>query len=136
MLDPALAGRFTLGERDVQQDTRWWGGEPLWVTVEAQGQIAATMFWPGSDVEIAGRSAAYWRTFDDELPNAARVDQLLEWLKQPETAADLLDASTSAMSTAQATTSARSRRASRRRRTSIARRTAGAGHRAPGLTDA
>jgi predicted AlkP superfamily pyrophosphatase or phosphodiesterase len=83
MTDPALPGRFTLGNRDVQQDTRWWGGEPVWVTAERQGRLAATMFWPGSDVEIAGRRPTYWRMFDNDLSNDARVDQLLEWLTQP-----------------------------------------------------
>jgi predicted AlkP superfamily pyrophosphatase or phosphodiesterase len=82
--DPSLSRRFTLSDREVQQDTRWWGGEPLWVGVERQGQIAATMFWPGSDVEIAGDRPAYWRPYEDELPNEARVDQLLAWLKEPE----------------------------------------------------
>jgi len=86
MVDPELPGRFTLSNRDVQQDTRWWGGEPLWVTAERQGQIAGTMFWPGSDVEIAGRRPTYWRMYEHELPNAVRVDQLLTWLKQPEAA--------------------------------------------------
>ena len=84
MVDPALPGRFTLSNRDVQQDTRWWGGEPLWITAERQGQIAATMFWPGSDVEIAGRRPTYWRMYDHDLPNAVRIEQVLEWLKQPE----------------------------------------------------
>jgi predicted AlkP superfamily pyrophosphatase or phosphodiesterase len=84
MVDPALPWRFTLSARDVQQDPRWWGGEPLWVGVERQGQIAATMFWPGSDVEIAGDRPTYWRPYEDELPNEARVDQLLAWLKEPE----------------------------------------------------
>jgi predicted AlkP superfamily pyrophosphatase or phosphodiesterase len=83
MIDPALPGRFTLSNRDVQQDTRWWGSEPLWVTVERQGQIAGTMFWPGSDSEIAGDRPTYWRSFDHELPNVERVDQLLEWLRRP-----------------------------------------------------
>lgn len=82
--DPLLPGRFTLSNRRVQQDTRWWGGEPLWVTTERQGQIAATMFWPGSDAEIAGDRPTFWRIFDNELSNDARVDQLLDWLKHPE----------------------------------------------------
>lgn len=82
--DPHLPRRLTLAARAVQQDTRWWGGEPLWVTAERQGQRAATMFWPGSDVEIAGRRPTYWRPYDDNLPDHARVDQILEWLRQPE----------------------------------------------------
>lgn len=84
IVDRALPGRFTLSNRDVQQDTRWWGGEPLWTTVERQGQIAATMFWPGSDVEIAGDRPTYWRMFDTNVPNDARVDQILAWLQEPE----------------------------------------------------
>ena len=59
MSDPALPSRFSLSDRWAQQDTRWWGGEPIWVTTERQGQIAATMFWPGSDVEIAGDRPTY-----------------------------------------------------------------------------
>lgn len=84
IVDPSLPWRFTLGTRDVQQDPRWWGGEPLWVGVERQGQIAATMFWPGSDVEIAGDRPTYWRPYLHELPNENRVDQLLAWLEEPE----------------------------------------------------
>jgi predicted AlkP superfamily pyrophosphatase or phosphodiesterase len=84
MVDPDLPGRFTLSNRDVQQDPRWWGGEPLWVTVERQGQIAATMFWPGSDVMIAGDRPTYWKPYDDDFPNEARVDALLDWLDEPE----------------------------------------------------
>jgi predicted AlkP superfamily pyrophosphatase or phosphodiesterase len=83
MIDPRLPGRFTLSNRDVQQDTRWWGGEPLWVTAEKQGLIAGTMFWPGSDVMIAGDRPTYWRPYEDAFPNESRVDSLLEWLHHP-----------------------------------------------------
>ena len=84
MIDPRLPGRFSLSNRDVQQDTRWWGGEPLWVTVERQGLVAGTMFWPGSDVEIAGDRPTYWKPYDGDFPNQARVDAIVSWLKQPE----------------------------------------------------
>jgi predicted AlkP superfamily pyrophosphatase or phosphodiesterase len=85
MLDPELPGRFSLSNREVQQDTRWWGGEPLWVTAEKQGQIAATMFWPGSDAEIAGDRPTFYRVFDNAVTNEARVDQLLQWLDRGDT---------------------------------------------------
>lgn len=84
MRDPALPGQFSLSNDEVQQDTRWWGGVPLWVGVERQGQIAATMFWPGSDVEIAGDRPTYWRKFDIKVSNFDRVDQILSWLRRPE----------------------------------------------------
>jgi predicted AlkP superfamily pyrophosphatase or phosphodiesterase len=47
MRDPGLPGLFSLSSVSVQQDSRLWGGVPLWVTAEQQVQIAATMFWPG-----------------------------------------------------------------------------------------
>lgn len=81
MRDPALPGTFTLGNVDVQRDTRWWGGIPLWVSVERQGGVAATMFWPGSDREIAGDRPTFWRQYDDKVTNAERVDQVLGWLQ-------------------------------------------------------
>jgi predicted AlkP superfamily pyrophosphatase or phosphodiesterase len=84
MLDPALPGRFSLSNVNVQQDTRWWGGVPFWVTAEQQGRIAATMFWPGSDVEIAGDRPTLWRRFDNKVSNNERVDQILAWLRHPE----------------------------------------------------
>jgi predicted AlkP superfamily pyrophosphatase or phosphodiesterase len=82
MLDPALPGRFTLGTPVVQQNTRWWGGEPIWVTVERQGQFAGTMFWPGSDVEIAGDRPQYWQAYSDAVSNEMRVAQILSWLQR------------------------------------------------------
>lgn len=84
MRDPAIPGTFGLSKRDVQADSRWWGGDPIWNTVERQGGVAAPMFWPGSETVIGGRRATYWRPFDDDVPNEARVDQLIEWLKLPE----------------------------------------------------
>jgi predicted AlkP superfamily pyrophosphatase or phosphodiesterase len=84
MRDPALPGMFTLSNRNVQQDTRWWGGLPLWVSAERQGHIAGTMFWPGSDYEIAGDRPTFWHPFDESLTNEARVDQILAWLRLPE----------------------------------------------------
>ncbi len=84
MRDPAIPGTFGMSRRDVLADPRWWGGDPIWNTVERQGKIAAAMFWPGSETVIGGRQATYWRDFDDHLPHEDRVGQLLEWLKLPE----------------------------------------------------
>ena len=84
MRDPGIPGRYSMSNRDVLADPRWWGGDPIWNTAERQGKVAAAMFWPGSETKIGGHQATYWRDFDDDLPNSARVNQLLEWLKLPE----------------------------------------------------
>ena len=84
MRDPVIPGRYSMSNRDVLADPRWWGGDPIWNTAERQGKVAAAMFWPGSEAKIGGHQATYWRDFDDDLPNSARVSQLLEWLKLPD----------------------------------------------------
>ncbi len=38
---------FSLGKREEVQNPRWWLGEPIWVTAQKQGQIAASYFFVG-----------------------------------------------------------------------------------------
>ena len=83
MLDPEIGERFGMSA-PTAKDTRWWGGEPLWITAQKQGQIAAAMFWPGSDVEINGSRPKYWRLYDTEFPNRNRVQEVIRWLRLPE----------------------------------------------------
>jgi predicted AlkP superfamily pyrophosphatase or phosphodiesterase len=84
MWDPAMEASFTMSDRAAVTDGRWWGGEPLWVTVERQGLIAATMFWPGSEAKIGGIRPRIWMPYVAPLPSDdARVDQVLAWLDLP-----------------------------------------------------
>ena len=79
-----IPGEFSLANRDVLADPRWWGGEPIWNTAEQQGRVAAAMFWPGSETMIGGHQATYWTPFDDEMPHEDRVGRVLSWLKLPD----------------------------------------------------
>jgi predicted AlkP superfamily pyrophosphatase or phosphodiesterase len=79
-----IPGEFAMSNREVLADSRWWGGEPIWNTAEKQGRRAAAMFWPGSETVINGRQATFWTPFDNDMPNGARVDRVLGWLKLPE----------------------------------------------------
>jgi len=82
MIDAHL-GRFVSKETSAD-DGRWWGGEPIWSTLQKQGGIAATMFWPGSRAEIAGQRPRYSRAFDKTVTADGRVDQILSWLDLPQ----------------------------------------------------
>lgn len=86
MGDPQIPGVvFRLANKKVVADPRWWSdGTPIWVSAERAGLRTATMFWPGSDVEIHGRRPTDWLLFDQTMPSEARVDQLLVWLDKPE----------------------------------------------------
>jgi len=83
MLDPAIGNeRFTMSSATAK-DSRWWDGEPLWVTAEKQGQRSASMFWPGSEVEIGGVRPSHWKPYEDAYPHRDRVNQVLDWLRLP-----------------------------------------------------
>lgn len=83
IIDPSFPERFTMSAATAR-DSRWWGGEPLWVTAELQGRWTAPLYWPGTEARIHGVRPAYWRPFEQSIPSAARVDQILAWAALPE----------------------------------------------------
>ncbi len=83
MYDPEFDASFSMGNRAAVRDGRWWGGEPIWVTLEQQGQKSAPFFWPGSEAEIKGIRPSYWLPFDNSMSAGARIDLVMEWLALP-----------------------------------------------------
>lgn len=85
MRDPAMPGvTFSMSNRAAVQDGVWWGqAEPIWITAERAGQVAAAYFWPGSEAEIHGLRPRYWKAFDQKTPADARVDADLALLDAP-----------------------------------------------------
>ena len=84
--DPVRGDEFDYREREDAQDGAWWDGEPIWVTAETQGLVAAAFFFPGTEADIGGVRPSHWRPYDGRVPNAARVEQVLDWLALPEDA--------------------------------------------------
>ncbi|KAL6057626.1 ectonucleotide pyrophosphatase phosphodiesterase [Balamuthia mandrillaris] len=82
--DPSLNATFSLGDADSMTNGRWWGGEPIWITAEMQNVVAATMFWPGSEVEIKEKRPSYYKAYDAYFPFSQRIEQVLEWLSLSE----------------------------------------------------
>ena len=83
MYDPEFDASFSMGNREAVRDGRWWGGEPIWVTLEQQGQKSAPFFWPGSEAEIKGTRPSYWLPFDNSMTPEARIEQVMAWLALP-----------------------------------------------------
>ncbi|MCC5853480.1 MAG: alkaline phosphatase family protein [Alkalimonas sp.] len=84
MYDPEFDARFTMSNSEEVGNARWWGGEPIWVTAELQGLVAATYFFPGSEAPIKGVRPSYWFPYDGDTPNRQRVETVLNWLQLPE----------------------------------------------------
>ena len=83
MYDPKFDAIFTLANREEVEMSRWWGGEPIWVTAEKQGLTAATLFWPGSEAAVQGVRPTFWHKYDVNMSFEARVAQVLKWLDLP-----------------------------------------------------
>ena len=77
--DPQFGALFTMSNA-ASKESRWWGGQPIWVTAEKQGERAASMFWVGSEVEIDSVRPTRWKPFDAKMSFDARVDTVLSWL--------------------------------------------------------
>ncbi len=79
----STGARFVYTDTIAEADSRWWGGEPLWVTAERQGAHAGTYFWPGSEAAIGGVRPSFAKKYDGSVPDSARVRELLGWLDLP-----------------------------------------------------
>ena len=78
--DPLRDEEFNYREQADAQDGLWWGGEPIWLTAERQGMVAATLFFPGTEAAIGGIHPTHWRPYDASMSNADRVAQVAAWL--------------------------------------------------------
>ncbi|MXX97800.1 MAG: alkaline phosphatase family protein [Rhodothermaceae bacterium] len=82
MYDAEL-GTFRIGDRNAIKKSEWWGGEPLWITVQKHGHTSATYFWVGSDVDsIQGTQPTYWMEYDHDLPHDVRIDSVMAAVKR------------------------------------------------------
>ena len=80
---PDLGAAYSLSDRMAVEDGRFYGGEPIWVTAERQGMVAASFFFVGSEAPVLGIQPTHWHRFDAAIPHDHRVDEVLSWLAMP-----------------------------------------------------
>lgn len=81
--DPRRKDWYVYTDARTASDGSWYGGEPIWVTAESQGMVAACYFWPGSEAEIKGVRPTTFNKYTSGISNEARVKAVLEWLQLP-----------------------------------------------------
>ncbi|KAJ3217235.1 hypothetical protein HDU67_008257 [Dinochytrium kinnereticum] len=81
--DPTLNDTFVYVDGEKNGQSKWWGGEPLWVTAIKQGRMSATCMWPGSEAPIQNIRPNYWLKYDGKMTLEARANQILKWLDLP-----------------------------------------------------
>lgn len=80
---PDRGDAYTTGDRAKVEDGSWYRGEPIWVTAERQGMLAAAFYFVGTEADVGGVRPTYWHRYDGTVPNAERVDTVLSWLALP-----------------------------------------------------
>jgi predicted AlkP superfamily pyrophosphatase or phosphodiesterase len=79
--DSALNESFSLST-DAKNDSRFYGGNPIWNVAEQQGVKAASFFWPGSDTDQ--KRPSIYKDYDAKIPYKTRIDTVIKWLQLPE----------------------------------------------------
>ncbi len=80
MYDPEWDEWYRIRDREAVEDGKWYGGEPIWNTLEKQGIRTGTMFWVGSEADIQEMHPTYWKSYDGSMPGTARIDTVVKWM--------------------------------------------------------
>ncbi len=85
LFDASTGEYFHYNTTKSSREPQWWGGEPIWITAVKQGHPSACSYWPGSEAEIKGVHATYWKPYNYyDVTYESRLDELIGWLKKPE----------------------------------------------------
>lgn len=82
--DAQLEVFFRYNQPGAASESRWWGGEPIWVTAINQGRKAAVSFWVGSEAEVKGVRPTFYRKYDFESSFEVRLEEVIAWLRRPD----------------------------------------------------
>ena len=85
MYDPKWDEWYRIRDRQAVENGKWYGGEPIWNTLEKQGIRTGTMFWVGSEADIQNMHPTHWKRYDQSMPFRARIDTVVKWMSAPDT---------------------------------------------------
>lgn len=83
MYDPQWDEWYRIRDRKAVENGKWYEGEPIWNTLERQDIRTGTMFWVGSEADIQEKYPTYWKTYDESMPDRARIDTVIKWMTLP-----------------------------------------------------
>ncbi|HLT82169.1 MAG TPA: ectonucleotide pyrophosphatase/phosphodiesterase [Cyclobacteriaceae bacterium] len=82
--DPDREEHYSMEIVERLRDPYYYGGTPLWKLAREHNIKTASYFWIGSEIPDEGHHPDYYYHYDEEIPFAERVDQVLAWLQLPE----------------------------------------------------
>ncbi|KAK8168404.1 alkaline-phosphatase-like protein [Phyllosticta citrichinensis] len=81
--DPKQQEEFYYTNTAVSMQSKWWGGDPIWATAEAQGIRTAVHMWPGSEAKVGEFQASHIDKYNGSEVLSAKVDRMLQFLDLP-----------------------------------------------------
>lgn len=81
--DPTEGAFFHYNRAASVAESRWWHGEPIWVTAIKQGHPSAVSFWVGAEAAIGGVRPTFWKIYDKALAFPPRAEEFSRWLALP-----------------------------------------------------
>ncbi|OZJ02326.1 hypothetical protein BZG36_04293 [Bifiguratus adelaidae] len=78
--DPELHESFFYKDPKLSWDSKWWHGEPIWITTVLQNVSSAVLMWPGCSTTIHNTTPTYHVDYSDDLSLDDKVDVALNWL--------------------------------------------------------
>jgi predicted AlkP superfamily pyrophosphatase or phosphodiesterase len=83
-IDMASGQQYSMANKKMVSEGKWYGGTPLWVLAEQQKMLAASFFWVASEADIQGIKPTYHYIYNDKTNIGTRIQAVKNWLMLPE----------------------------------------------------
>jgi hypothetical protein len=82
--DKASGQQYSMGNKKMVGEGKWYGGTPLWVLAEKQKMLSASFYWVASEADIQNTRPTYYYIYNEKIDIATRIQAVKDWLSLPE----------------------------------------------------
>jgi predicted AlkP superfamily pyrophosphatase or phosphodiesterase len=83
-IDVATNKQYSMSNKKMVSEGKWYGGTPLWVLAEQQKMLSASFFWVASEADIQGIKPTYHYIYNEKTKIETRIQAVKNWLLLPE----------------------------------------------------
>lgn len=81
--DLVTGEKYRMSDTIAVRQSKWYLGEPFWETAKRNGIIAASYYWPGSELTLAERRPDYFKQYQKNTADKDKIETFANWLKLP-----------------------------------------------------
>ena len=83
-IDVPTGQQYSMANKKMVAEGKWYGGTPLWVLAEQQKMLSASFFWVASEADIQGIKPTYHYIYNEKTAIGTRIQAVKNWLMLPE----------------------------------------------------